>query len=115
MIRSRVVSIMLTEEEIEEQIKKKTEQLINTINETIKAKDISISRITDKDKEQLEITIVLETGNTIKEVLDIYEEKNKKGQATNICLLSTPRIVTMSYLFGYLDSDLIKGRFDTLK
>jgi wobble nucleotide-excising tRNase len=106
---------MLTEEEIEEQIKKKTEQLINTIREMIKTKNINVSRITDKGKEQLEITLVLETGNTIKEVLDIYEERNKKGQTTNICLLSTPRIVTMSYLFGYLDSDLIKGRFDTLK
>ena len=74
-----------------------------------------INRITDKDKEQLEIIIVLETGNTIKEVLDIYETQNRKGQATNVCLLSTPRIVTMSYLFGYLDSSLIKGRFDTLK
>lgn len=117
MIKSRVVSIMLTEMEIEEQIKKKTERLKKTISETIKTKEINIKRLADEKtrKEYLEITLVLETGNSVTENLDIFEVKSKKGYSTNVCLLSTPRIIIMSYLFGYLDSDLIKHQFYTLK
>lgn len=114
MITSRVVSIMLTDDEIEEQINKKVETLKNVINETIKTKEIKMERLTDERKEPKEviaITLVLEDGHVIKETLDVFETRNKKGQVNNVSLLSTPRIVIMSYLFGYLDSELIKSPF----
>ena len=88
MIKSRVVSIMLTELEIEEQIKKKTERLKKTISETIKTKEINIKRLADEKtkREYLEITLVLETGNSVTENLDIYEVKSKKGYSTNVSM-----------------------------
>lgn len=118
MITSRVVSIMLTEDEINEQIDKKVEILKEVIEGTIKSKLVKMERLIDQRKEPkdvIAITIVLENGKVIKETLDVFETRNKKGQVNNVSLLSTPRIVIMSYLFGYLDSELIKTQFDTLK
>lgn len=114
----KVVSIMLTEQEIEDQIEKKTKELVKVIKEMVKTKDVKVERLIDERKEPKEvlaITITLENDRVIKETLDIYETRNKRGEVTNVNLLSTPKIVTMSYLFGYLDNEHLKNDFSTLK